>query len=250
MASQKHNRSLSVTSERSLSSLLDAVKNVGRKAKQKALKTVKSFTALLRKPCKAKVIIDSDRKSFSSPPMIIFDHPLADTEPTQVADKASAIESSTCSSSIMDIDGVSSCASSVIDINMPITTGISSEDDDTKEKIIKGAENKISRSSASSPFNGLLFCFSAESLQKRLWRSVVYAFYEERPKVLRRNNKKGVKSTYLAFSCVTCAKTYFRGTGSDSGSTGAMRDHIPQCWDEDVWNNAKDLKLDPAKELI
>ncbi len=78
----------------------------------------------------------------------------------------------------------------------------------------------------------------------------MYAFYEERPKVIRRNNKKGVTSTYLAFSCVKCAKTYFRGTGSDSGSTGAMRDHIPQCWGEDVWNNAKDLELDPAKELI
>jgi hypothetical protein len=96
----------------------------------------------------------------------------------------------------------------------------------------------------------LTVVFSAESLQKRLWRSVVYAFFEERPKVVRRNNKKGVKSTYLAFSCVKCSKSYYRGTGSDSGSTGAMRDHVPQCWGEDIWNNAKDLKLDPAKEII
>ncbi len=29
-----------------------------------------------------------------------------------------------------------------------------------------------------------------------------------------------------------------------------MRDHVPQCWGEDIWNNAKDLKLDPAKEII
>jgi len=78
---------------------------------------------------------------------------------------------------MMNIDAVSSCALSEMDINMPIP--ISSEDDDTEEKIIKEAENKISRSSASSPFDGLLFFFSAESLQKRLWRSIVYAFYEE-----------------------------------------------------------------------
>jgi len=29
-----------------------------------------------------------------------------------------------------------------------------------------------------------------------------------------------------------------------------MCDHIPQCWSEDIWNNTKDLELDPAKELI
>jgi hypothetical protein len=29
-----------------------------------------------------------------------------------------------------------------------------------------------------------------------------------------------------------------------------MCDHIPQCWGEDIWNNAKDLELDPAKEII
>ena len=92
--------------------------------------------------------------------------------------------------------------------------------------------------------------FSVESLQKRLWWSVVYAFFEERPKVVRRNNKKGVKSTYLAFSCVKCLKSYYRGTGTDSRSTGAMCDHVPQCWGEDIWNNAKDLELDPAKEII
>jgi hypothetical protein len=137
----------------------------------------------------------------------------------------------------------SSRASSII----PISSA--SEDEDPEEKIIKETENKISKSSASGQFEGSPF-FSAESLQKRLWRSVVYAFYEERPKVIRKNNKKGVKSTYLAFSCVKCAKTYFRGTGSDSGSTGAMRDHIPQCWGEDIWNNAKDLELEPAKEII
>jgi hypothetical protein len=58
---------------------------------------------------------------------------------------------------MMNIDAVSSRASSEMDINMPIP--ISSEDDDTEEKIIKEAENKISRSSAGSPFDGLLFFF-------------------------------------------------------------------------------------------
>ena len=36
----------------------------------------------------------------------------------------------------------------------------------------------------------------------------------------------------------------------DSGSTGVMRDHIPHCWGEDVWNEAKDLDLDPAKNVV
>jgi hypothetical protein len=62
MASRKHNRSPSVTSERSMSSLSDTVIRAGRKAKQKALKTVKSFTALLKKPRKKHVVSDDDRK--------------------------------------------------------------------------------------------------------------------------------------------------------------------------------------------
>jgi len=41
-----------------------------------------------------------------------------------------------------------------------------------------------------------------------------------------------------------------RGTGTDSGSTGMMRDHIPQCWGEDVWNEPKDLELNRAKDVV
>jgi len=29
-----------------------------------------------------------------------------------------------------------------------------------------------------------------------------------------------------------------------------MRDHIPQCWGEDVWNEAKNLELDRAKHVV
>jgi hypothetical protein len=29
-----------------------------------------------------------------------------------------------------------------------------------------------------------------------------------------------------------------------------MRDHISQCWGEDIWNNAKGLELEPAKEIV
>ena len=79
-----------------------------------------------------------------------------------------------------------------------------------------------------------------------MWRSVVYAFYEECPKVVRKKNKKGIQTTYLEFCCLKCSKIYTRGTGSDNGSTGMMCDYIPQCWGEDVWLQAKDLELDPA----
>lgn len=87
MSSRKHNRSPSVTSERSLLSLSDSVKKGGCKAKQKALKTVKSFTALLKKPRKRQVIINSDRKLLLSCYDKIFDHLLADTEPIQVGSR-------------------------------------------------------------------------------------------------------------------------------------------------------------------
>jgi hypothetical protein len=248
MASRKHNRSPSVTSERSMSSLSDTVIRAGRKAKQKALKTVKSFTALLKKPRKTHVVSDDDRKFSIHSQYQNFNSLLADTQPSaQAGNKASGTRSS-AHSSMVDVNATSSRASSMVDINMPLP--ISSDDEDGEDKIIKETENKISKSSAACQFKDLLQFLSAESLQKRLWRSVVYAFFEERPKVVRRNNKKGVKSTYLAFSCVKCSKTFYRGTGSDSGSTGAMRDHIPQCWGEDIWNNAKDLELDPAKEII
>lgn len=78
----------------------------------------------------------------------------------------------------------------------------------------------------------------------------MYAFYEERLKVVRKANKKGIQTTYLEFSRLKCAKPYLRGTGTDSGSTGVMRDHVPQCWGEDVWNEAKDLQLDPVKDIV
>jgi len=29
-----------------------------------------------------------------------------------------------------------------------------------------------------------------------------------------------------------------------------MWEHIPQCWGEDVWLQAKDLELDPAKDVV
>lgn len=91
---------------------------------------------------------------------------------------------------------------------------------------------------------------SAENLERKVWRSVVYAFYKERPNVVRKNNRKGIQTTYLEFSCLKCSKPFLRGTGTDSGSTGVMRDHIPGCWGEDVWNEAKNLNLDPAKDVV
>lgn len=130
MANQKHNRSPSVASERSSSSLSDTVIKAARKAKQKALKMVKSFTALLKKPHTNRVVLDSDRKLFQVLCcQIKFYHCLVDTGPT--GDGAST----------MDIDAgtVSSHASSMMDINL-----ISSDDENTEEKIIQKAEDKIS----------------------------------------------------------------------------------------------------------
>jgi hypothetical protein len=60
---RKHTRSSSsAVSERSLSSLSDAVIEAGRKAKQKAIKTVQSFTALLKKPRRSHIRSDEHRK--------------------------------------------------------------------------------------------------------------------------------------------------------------------------------------------
>jgi hypothetical protein len=65
MVSQKRDRSPSTASERSKSSLSDTAIKVGRKAKQAAIKTVKSLTALLKKPRKPRVVSDSDRDVIS-----------------------------------------------------------------------------------------------------------------------------------------------------------------------------------------
>jgi hypothetical protein len=78
----------------------------------------------------------------------------------------------------------------------------------------------------------------------------VYAFFKERPKVVRKDNRKKIRTTYLEFTCLKCSKSFLRGTGTDSGSTGVMREHVPVCWGEDIWNEAKNLDLDPAKEVI
>ena len=146
----------------------------------------------------------------------------------------------------MDIDPLSTQASSKIDI-----VSISDDDDDglKEEKIIEEAEKKISECSYIHQFEDLCLLL-ADNLEKKAWRSVVYAFYGERPKVVRKVNRKGIRTTYLEFNCLKCSKTYLRGTGTDSGSTGVMRDHIPVCWSEDVWIEAKNLELDPAKDVV
>lgn len=243
MANKKRNRSPSV------SSLSDTAIKAGRKAKQAAIRTVKSLTALI-KPGRRHIPSDSECESLSLYIYRLTFLPsiIADAEP----DGASGVQTSTRASSIVDMDiddHPSPRASSEMDINPLIE--ISDDDEDSKEaKIIKEMENKISTQFRYSLIQKLTYLLSAEIIQKKTWRSVVYAFYKERPKVVRKNNKKGVRTTYLEFCCVKCSKTYLRGTGSDSGSTGVMRDHIPVCWGEDVWNEAKNLDLDPAKDVV
>jgi hypothetical protein len=68
--------------------------------------------------------------------------------------------------------------------------------------------------------------------------------------VVRKQNKKGMRSTYLKFTCLKCSKPYLRDTGTDSESTGVMRDHISGCWGKDLWNEAKNLELESAREVI
>ncbi len=115
--------------------------------------------------------------------------------------------------------------------------------------IIAETEKKISRCSDSHLSITYLFS-SAENLNRKVWYSVVYAFYKEWPKVVRKDNRKGIRTTYLEFSCAKCTKSFLRGTRTDSGSMGVMCKHISACWDEDVWNEAKNLELNPAKEVV
>jgi hypothetical protein len=118
-----------------------------------------------------------------------------------------------------------------------------------KKKSLKTPKGKLV-CRTSSAICSKAYLLLAKNLEKKVWRSVVYAFYQERPKVVRKDNRKGNRTTYLEFHCLKCSKTYLRGTGTDSGSTGVMRNHIPQCWGEDVWLEAKNLELDPAKEVV
>jgi len=208
---------------------------------------VKSFTALIKRPCKSRVIPQSERESFSykMSEKLTFYFFIADTEPKKVIDDGASIAPS---SSMMDMDPPSTRASSEIDLNQSIY--ISDDDDNnTEAKIINEAEKKISRLLDAHQFK-YLSLLTANNLKRKVWRSVVYAFYKERPKVVRKDNRKGIRTTYLEFCCIKCSKPYLRETGTDSGSTGVMREHIPLCWGEDVWNDAKNLELKPAKDVI
>ena len=136
-----------------------------------------------------------------------------------------------------------------MDVDQSIS--ISDDDDNTEEaKIIKEAERKISKAMFIHISIKDLPCLLAENLKKKTWRSVVYAFYKEQLNVVRKDNRKKVQTTYLEFTCLKCSTSYLQGTGTDSGSTGVMHDHIPLCWDKDIWNEAKNLDLDPAKDVI
>jgi hypothetical protein len=66
MANRKRGHSPSTTSEKSISSLSDAAIKLGRKAKQAAIKTVKSFAALIkpRKRRATRAIVDTDCKFY------------------------------------------------------------------------------------------------------------------------------------------------------------------------------------------
>lgn len=146
----------------------------------------------------------------------------------------------------MDIDTSSPRASS--EFSQPISI---TDDDETREKgIIAETEKKKSVGVRIVIYSITYLFSSAENFNRKVWRSVVYAFYKERPKVVRKDNRKGIRTTYLEFSCAKCTKSFLRGTRTDSGSTGVMREHISGYWGEDVWNEAKNLELDPAKDVI
>ena len=61
MANHKRHRT---PLERSVSSLSDTAVRVGQKAKQVAIKTVKSLTALIKTPRKSHIVPDSECKAF------------------------------------------------------------------------------------------------------------------------------------------------------------------------------------------
>ena len=66
MPNRKHARSPSTSgsSEKSLSALSDSALKVGRKAKQAAIKTVRSLAALIKRPRKRRAVPESDHKFF------------------------------------------------------------------------------------------------------------------------------------------------------------------------------------------
>ena len=131
-------------SEKSLSSLSDSAIKAGRKAKQVALQTVKSITALIKKPCKTRVIPDTNCKLI----FLIQYHQIlplflciANTEPKRVDDELA----STYASSMMDIEPASTRASSKMSTNQFVSISDDKDNDAKEEKIIKEVEKKISK---------------------------------------------------------------------------------------------------------
>lgn len=154
MANRKRGQSQSPSSQRSLSSPSDAAIKGGRKAKQVAIKTVKSLTALIKKPCKSCTLKVNVNFFFLCNIRNIYLY-TADTEPERVVDnEASITHTSSHAPSMMDIDAsLTRTSSQAISIS-------SSNDDNTKEeKIIKEIKNKISKLSAQPSVESKTYLF-------------------------------------------------------------------------------------------
>ena len=102
---KKCQRSESITSNKSLSSLSDTAVKAGRKAKQVALKTVKSLTALL-KPRKHRVVPDSKPDDPITSHVNFNLSCIGDAEPEKVDEGNVESTSLTHTSSIMDVDAL------------------------------------------------------------------------------------------------------------------------------------------------
>lgn len=89
-----------------------------------------------------------------------------------------------------------------------------------------------------------------DTLQGNRWQSAAYAFFEERLKIVRKLNRAGVLTTYHEFECAKCHWHTLCGTGTDSGSTGALTDHISNCWGDEIWSHTKGMKAKAAKEIV
>lgn len=131
MVNKKQTRSLS-PAEKSLSdSVSDSAIRAGWKAKQVALKTVKSLTTLLKKSHKPHVVASNDEGE--------YDFILNQTH----LPNSSIADTDYDSFSMMDIDPMITHTSSEMDLEKPIS--ISEDDHNEEEKIIKETDKKISK---------------------------------------------------------------------------------------------------------
>ncbi len=143
----------------------------------------------------------------------------------------------------MNINPPSTRASSEVDIHQP--NFLSDDDNDIEAEIIWKANKKISKT-CHLHLSRDLPIWQPKILKKRFGGLSSMPSMKNGQRSLEKTTGREYKPPTYSSSVSNAQNLIY----TDSGSTGAMREHVAACWGKDVWNEAKSLDLDPAKDVV